>query len=96
MDIGRTEGVQGPAPIDPSKKVGKTQKAADASSTPLTDKVEISDGARLLSEVLGLPGVRQEKIEAIKQLIEDGKFDTEERLQGAIDELLKENPDFLA
>ena len=95
MDIGRTEGVQGPSPVDPSKKVGKVGKASEAAATPKTDKVEISDNARMISEVLGLPGMRQEKIDEIRQLIEQGKFDTQERLKGAIDQLLKDHPDLL-
>lgn len=89
MEIGRTEGVQGPG------NVRGPRKASDVPSTspgaaPL-DKVEISDAARLISEIQKMPQMRSERIDAVRKLIESGQFDTRERLEGAIQRFLEEN-----
>ena len=95
MDVGRTEGSQGPERIQGPKRVSKTSPSTSSSKAP-TDSVEISDMARMVSEVLSLPQVRQEKIQQIRELIDSGEFDTPERLKGAIDHFLEENQDLFA
>jgi anti-sigma28 factor (negative regulator of flagellin synthesis) len=92
MDIGRADGVQGPGGIRGSRQVNRPQHAKPAGEKP-ADSVEISDMARLVSEATNLPKVRQDKIDQIRALIDSGKFDTPERLAGAIDEFLRENQD---
>ena len=92
MDIGRTEGVQGPGGIQGPKPVNRIQPDKSVGNVP-ADSVEISEMARLVSEVANFPKVRQEKIDQIRQLVESGKFDTPERLAGALDQFLKENQD---
>jgi len=46
----------------------------------------------MIAELTSMPKVRQDRIEAVKKLVESGQFDTKERLAGAIDNLLRENP----
>lgn len=94
MDVGRTDGVQGPGRIDGGKRVGKAPPPSSVPSTPPpADKVEISNAARFISEVNSLPPVRLGKIDEIRKLLESGEYETEERLEGAIEEFLKQNPD---
>lgn len=95
MDIGRTEGVHGPGRVEGPKKIQKAQPPQLGGTPPPSDKVEISDGARLISEVTSLPPSRQEKIDEIRRLIESGQFDTETRLEGAIERLLRDHPELL-
>ncbi len=92
MDVGRTDGVQGPGGIHGPKPVNRS-KPTQSVSGQQGDSVEISEMARLVSEATNLPNVRQERIEEIRQLVDSGKFDTPERLAGAIDEFLRENQD---
>lgn len=93
MDIGSTEGVGGieriqrpqkPAPISPS---AYTQPAGTA------DRLDISSHGHLISRARELPPSRAERIDEVRKLVESGRFDTPERLQGAIDRFLEENPD---
>ncbi len=89
MEIGRTEGVQGPGNVQGPRK---TAPASPTSPTQPGDRVEISETARMIAELTSMPKVRQDRIEAVKKLVESGQFDTKERLAGAIDNLLRENP----
>jgi negative regulator of flagellin synthesis FlgM len=54
------------------------------------DRVELSDHARHLDAVRALPDVRMAKIEAIKQAIASGTYESPEKLQSAIDGLLRD------
>ena len=94
MDVGRTEGVSGPGGIE-RRKIDAARIRKAESAPPPSDKVEISEGGRLLSEALSLPPTRSEKIEEVRRLIESGKYDTRERLEGAIDRLLQDHPELL-
>ena len=93
MDIGSTEGIGGigriqgpqkPAPISPSSYL---QPAGPA------DKLDISTHGHLVSAARELPATRLERIEDVRKLIESGRFDTPQRLLGALDRFLDENPD---
>ena len=92
MDIGRTDGVQGPGGIRGPKPANRIQPNQPVSGKP-ADSVEISEMARLVSEVTNLPKVRQEKVDEIRQIVDSGKYDTPERLAGALEQFLKENQD---
>ena len=94
MDIGRTEGVGGPGRIDGPQRISKPDPAAYASPSP-ADRVEISPQAKLVSEALSLPSVRTERVEEIRRLIQSGLYETDARLEGALQKFLEENRDLL-
>jgi negative regulator of flagellin synthesis FlgM len=52
-----------------------------------SDRVELSDRARLLNKLANLPPVRQDLIDRVKREIEEGTYDTAGRLDAAIDNL---------
>lgn len=54
------------------------------------DRVELSDHARFLDQLRRLPEVRSEHVEAVRQAIADGTYETEPRLEAAIDRLIQE------
>lgn len=88
MEIGRTEGVQGPGNVQ-----GPRRPTNIPNVTPKTDagdRVEISDAARLVSELQAMPKVREDRIDAVRKMIESGKFDTPERLEAALEKFLDE------
>ena len=90
MEIGRTEGVQGPGNVQGPKRVSQVPST---SPVERTDRLEISDAARLISELTSMPRLRQDRIEAVRKLIEAGQFETQARLEGALEGFLGENPD---
>jgi anti-sigma28 factor (negative regulator of flagellin synthesis) len=89
MDIGRTEGVQGPGNVQGPRRLTNLPPAAP--KTDATDRVEISDAARLISELSSMPKVREDRIDNVRKLIESGKFETPERLEGALERFLDES-----
>ncbi len=62
----------------------RNQQVADTRS----DRVELSEHARLLDRLRQMPDVRSELVSAVKQAIADGTYDTPEKLDGAVLQLL--------
>lgn len=54
------------------------------------DRVELSEHAHHLEAIRSLPDVRSAKIEAIKQAIADGTYESPEMLQATLDRLLED------
>ena len=81
--------VRGPQKIDgPSA----TQSAGDVNEAALheADQLDISPEADLVSRVQELPDVRAERIESIRQQIEAGTYDTDEKLEIALGRMFDE------
>lgn len=53
-----------------------------------SDRVELSDQARLLSKLKQLPEVREGLVNSVKSQIEAGTYDTDERFDTAVNALL--------
>jgi len=53
-----------------------------------SDRVELSDRARLLNKLANLPSVRQDLVDSVKRQIETGKYDTPERFDAALDSMV--------
>ncbi len=85
--------IQGPGPVDNKKRV-KPPLGVQPQETK-TDKVELSTHARLVSKLSSVPDIRQDKVGQLKQEIESGKFENDERLRGAIQRFLQENSDLV-
>ncbi len=91
MNIQQTGGVQGPQPVQPNRPAAKAADASAATKVAKTDQAEISDQARFLAKLRQVPEVRAEKIEAARQAIADGVYDTDEILRAAVERLLDES-----
>lgn len=88
------------APIGPGvTRVGEvTTGAAEARpgagraepATRPSDRVELSDRARLLSKLIGLPDIRTELVDRVRSEIAAGTYDTPERLEGALTGLIED------
>ena len=96
MEINKTDGISGSGGIEP-RKLQKTPPATpqEPVSAPQSDQVDISTAAQLISKVTSLPGVRQDMIEQFRQEILSGKYETPERLGGALEKFLSENSDVI-
>jgi negative regulator of flagellin synthesis FlgM len=55
-----------------------------------SDKVDISERARLLAKLSALPEIRQDLVQNLRTQIAAGIYETPERLDAAIDQLLDE------
>jgi negative regulator of flagellin synthesis FlgM len=81
--------VHGPQSINAphAPRSGQAPSAPPASSA---DRVDISQAAQLASQLADVPDVRQERIDAIRQAIADGTYETPARLDQALERLLDE------
>lgn len=95
MEVGRTDGVHGPGRIQGKKPVGQVSSSQGPSAPVPTDRLELSDKARFISEILSQPKVRDDKVQNIRRLIESGTFEDPERLRSTVDRFLEENSDLL-
>jgi flagellar biosynthesis anti-sigma factor FlgM len=62
---------------------GPSDRAARGTDRP-SDRVDISDRARLLAQLAALPEVRQELVDRVRSEIAAGVYETDEKLDGAI------------
>ena len=95
MDIGKTDGVGGPGRIDGPNRITriKMSAAAAASVASKADKLALSEKASMVSKAMSLPPMRTERMAEIKKLIATGRFETDARLEGALQKFYMENGD---
>ncbi len=88
--------IYGPAHLHGAQPVNSphTSRALEPSSRPDTgpiqDEVDISDAARLTDQVRQIPEIRQQRVDAIRAQIAEGTYETEEKLEVAVERLLDE------
>ncbi|MHC4416468.1 MAG: flagellar biosynthesis anti-sigma factor FlgM [Planctomycetota bacterium] len=56
----------------------------------LGDRVELSEHARLLDRLRQMPDVRIELVEKVRRTIAEGTYETPEKLESAVQQLLAE------
>jgi flagellar biosynthesis anti-sigma factor FlgM len=77
-----------------SAAAGRTASAAQPQSTLPTDELDLSAEAQSLSQTQASTqsdassGIRWEKVNALRQSIADGNYDTPEQLSSAVDKFL--------
>jgi negative regulator of flagellin synthesis FlgM len=82
--------IHGPQSIGPPHGMRGVPPSALPEKTSAADSVEISDAARMLDQARDIPEVRQDRIDAIRNEIAAGTYETEEKLNIAIERLLDE------
>ncbi len=87
--------VRGPADLGGAEPIrgldaARNKAVKGTQGTPRPDTVEISEMARFLEKLSRLPEIRQDKVDAVKQQIAQGTYLTPEKLEKAIDNLLKD------
>lgn len=89
MNIQGTGGVQGAQPIPPRRNA-YTEPVQPTRQPAKTDRAEISEHARLLQKLSETSDVRQEKVDSVRQQIEAGTYETDDKLRVAVERLLED------
>ena len=89
MDIQGAGGISGPNRIEPQKVSPGRTETADLGNK-IGDRAEISETARLLSQLAEVPEVRMEKVEELKELIASGQYESKEKIEQAVERLMDE------
>ena len=84
-----SQSIRGPQKID---NAAAAQSAGEVNEAALheADQLDISPEADMVSRVSELPDVRAERIDAIRQQIADGTYDTDEKLEIALGRMFDE------
>lgn len=88
--------VFGPTQVHGPQSLGSPHRAAPPAPTPassqyeVVDEVSFSAEAEYIAQARELPEIRAERVAQIKAAIENGTYETDERLNGALDRLLDE------
>jgi len=86
--------VNGPSHVHNTQAISGPHNARPASkpspSTSPKDELQISDTARLVDAARDLPAVRQDRVAEIRSAIANGTYETQQRLSGAVEQLLNE------
>ena len=93
MDIGATGGVGGMNRIPGAQRIQRTAAAAYTARAGGADKVDLSGPGLLISKALSLPAILLDRVNDVKKLMEAGKFDTDPRLEAALQKFAIENSD---
>ncbi len=86
--------LHGPQPIGSphTNRISKPQTSGD--SAPINDELQISSAAQeaagMVDKVNQMPDIRQDKVNAIRAQIEAGTYETDDKLQTAVERLLDE------
>ena len=72
----------------PADKPNPAEAHGPVARTRGTDRAEISDAAQALSRRSEIPNVRHDLIEVLRGEIAAGTYETEAKLQQAVDEML--------
>lgn len=89
MDVSGMGAVQGSGPLRPTSPASPVSQGTAVSSaqsplTPPQDELQISAAGQMLDRLSESPEVRAERIAQIKQAIENGEYDTDEKLEAAL------------
>jgi negative regulator of flagellin synthesis FlgM len=90
MEIQGAGGLNGPQPIYPRLAAFSIEAGASAPAAAPRDQVEISSLGLMMEGISRLPDIRHEKVEAIRQQIAAGTYETPDKLEKALDGLLSE------
>ncbi len=87
--------IRGPAGVggtDPIQNAGPVRAKAiqGTSAAAHIDRVEISEMALFLDKISRLPDIRREKVEAVREQIARGTYESPQKLEKAIENLMKE------
>ena len=78
-----------PAALNGQSRAAKLG-AAPAAATRGSDSVELSSQARLLSKLKELPDIREGLVNSVRAQIDAGQYETDERLDTAINGLIED------
>ena len=82
---------RGPPPQEqfgPGEGMDATQR--EVAAAMLLEAKKAAEDVRLRKKIMGLPDIRSEKVQRMRELIAQGNFEIPERIDGTVQQLLKE------
>ncbi len=88
MEIHGPGNVSGPDPIQPTNRIQKAYQQPQASARPTEDSVEISELAQFKAKLDQVPDIRLDKVESLRQQIEAGTYETDDKISDIVDQII--------
>jgi negative regulator of flagellin synthesis FlgM len=82
--------MHGPQSISAPHAARAAQPTVRPEAPQIADEVDISDAARLVEQVQQMPDIREDRVEAIRQQIAAGTYETNDKIDVAVERLLDE------
>jgi negative regulator of flagellin synthesis FlgM len=82
--------LHGPQAISAPHGARQAQPMARPEAAQSADEVNISEAARLVEQVQQMPEMREDRVEAVRQQIAAGTYETRDKLDAAVSRLLDE------
>lgn len=83
--------IQGPSPVSGpqgiSSRIENGSGIEKSNRTGSKDRVEISELAQWKAKLAKLPSIREDLVGEVKAEIEAGRYETEEKVRGAVEKL---------
>ena len=61
-----------------------------SAAAPGSDQLDISEAGQLASKLSEIPDIRHDRVQALRTAIQNGTYDTHDKLNAAVDRLLDE------
>ncbi len=90
MQIQGPSHLHGAQPINNPHRVAQRQSTVGTSSTTEVDQLDISPEADLVSRISGMPEMRMDRVAELRAQIASGSYETDAKLDVALDRLLDE------
>jgi negative regulator of flagellin synthesis FlgM len=90
MQVHGPSQVHGAQPIRGPHTSGSIEPSAAAGSSATGDRLDISEAGQIASRMAEIPDIRGERVQSIRAAILDGTYETEDKLNAAVDQLLDE------
>ena len=82
--------LHGPQSIAAPHGARPAQPMTRPEAAQIADEVDISEAARLAEQVQQMPEMREDRVEAVRQQIAAGTYETSDKLNAAVERLLDE------
>ena len=89
MEVNGLGSIRSPFPVQPTRSAVGPAEVAGARPVSPQDAVEISPAGRMLEEAAQSSELRAERLAQIKAAIEDGSYETAEKLEAAISRMIQ-------
>jgi negative regulator of flagellin synthesis FlgM len=82
--------LHGAQPIGAPHGLRQAQPMTRPESVQIADEVDISEAARFVEQVQQMPDIRADRVDAVRQQIAAGTYETGDKLNAAVERLLDE------
>lgn len=90
MEVHGPTSVGAAAPIQQGRPAAEVEQTAAAAPASPRDEVDISSVGKMLDDMSRTPGVREERLARIKAAIENGTYDTLDKLERALSRMIEQ------